>query len=259
MAQEKDTKKQDEKIIMVKKTIDENGDERVETITQKDGKTSVNITVNGETMPNEDLNGDELVVFKNGKKTYFLREIENNVVDNIDLAFQELELKLNDINIPDLRLGVANEGNFNDDEGELGVSLTERQIKEDGETIKQVKIVSIHEAGAAAEAGLQKNDIILAIDGKKVKSLSQAMHLIKANAPGETIAIQYLRNGEIAETTATLKKSKDNNALIFGNGNSRIEWDDDGGISWNGDEDFTIKFPMFENKGENGRYTWKRN
>ena len=247
-AQEKTTSEKEEKVIMVKKTIDENGKERVETITEKNGKTNVNVTVDGEIVPNEDLNGDELVVFKNGRKTYFLREVEKSV-NNIDLAFQELEIKLNDISIPDVRLGVAEDGEMNDGEGELGISLREVETEENG---KQVKIVDVFEASAAEEAGLQKGDIITAIDGKKVKSLSQLTHLIKANEPGESITIQYLRDGETQETTAILKQSETKNTLIFGNGDTRIEWDNDGGISWNGDENFKIKFPMFDNKGEMG-------
>jgi len=131
----------------------------------------------------------------------------------------------------------------------LGVSLREVETEENG---KQVEIVGIFEAGAAEEAGLQKGDIITAIDDKKVKNLSQLMHLIKANEPGESIAIQYLRDGEIGETTATLQASKNKNELIFGNGDTRIEWDNDGGITWNGDENFEIRFPIFENKGEMG-------
>jgi S1-C subfamily serine protease len=247
-AQEKQIPEKGERIIMVKKTTDENGKERVETITEKNGETVVKITVDGESVANEDLNGDELVVFKSGKKTYFLREVEKGV-DNIDLVFQELEVKLNDVQIPDVRLGVAEADEMNDGEGELGVSLREVETEENG---KQVKIVDIFEAGAAEEAGLQKGDIITAIDGKKVKSLSQLMHLIKANEPGESIVIQYLRDGELGETTATLQASKNKNALIFGNGDTRIEWDNEGGISWNGDENFKIKFPIFDNKGEMG-------
>jgi membrane-associated protease RseP (regulator of RpoE activity) len=49
-----------------------------------------------------------------------------------------------------------------------------------------------------------------------------------------------------------LQASKNKNELIFGNGDTRIEWDNDGGITWNGDENFEIRFPIFENKGEMG-------
>lgn len=245
-----ETKSTDEKVIIVKKTTDENGQERVETITQKDGKTTVLVTVDGQEVPAESIEGEELVVVKNGNKTFFLREIDDSVIDNIDIAIDELEVKLQGISMPDWRIGVAEDGETRDDEGNLGVEVKEAKVS--NSDIKHVKITAVQEASAAEEAGLQKGDIISAIDGKEVRSLSQFMHLIKANAPGETIAIDYIRDGESLQTTATLKKGKDINSILFGDGDTRIEWDDDGRITWNGDEDFTIKLPMFSNKGTMG-------
>lgn len=238
-----------EEVIITKKTVDKNGKERVETITKKDGKTEVRVTVDGEEVPAEDVNGDDLVIFKKGKKTYFLRETDE-IVNNLDLALEGLEIRLNDIEMPDLRLGVMDE--TRDDEGSLGVMLKEREINEDGETRKEVKITEVFEASAAEEAGLQKGDIITAIDGKKVRSLSQLVELIKTNAPGETITIDYIRKGESMQTEATLKESNSNNSIWFGGENSGIEWDDDGRVIFNGNEEFQIKFPRVSNKGELG-------
>ena len=226
MAEQKEPNKKGEEVIITK-----NGNERVEITTLKDRTKIVKVIVDGDVV----LGGDE-------------------IVEELDLAFEELEVKLNKIYIPNIRFNVAEDGEINDDEGELGVSLRETKTKtnEDGETVKQVKITAVCEKSAAEEAGLQKGDIITKIEGKKVKSLSQMMHLIKANAAGETITIQYIRDGETKETQATLKASENKNMLIFGNNDTRIEWNDDGGINWKGDENFTIKFPMFENKGEMG-------
>ena len=226
MAEQKEPNKKGEEVIITK-----NGNERVEITTLKDRTKIVKVIVDGDVV----LGGDE-------------------IVEELDLAFEELEVKLNKIYIPNIRFNVAEDGEINDDEGELGVSLRETKTKtnEDGETVKQVKITAVCEKSAAEEAGLQKGDIITEIEGKKVKSLSQMMHLIKANAAGETITIQYIRDGETKETQATLKASENKNMLIFGNNDTRIEWNDDGGINWKGDENFTIKFPMFENKGEMG-------
>jgi serine protease Do len=216
LAQEKQTSEKGEKVV-----ITENGQERVETTTYKNRTKTVKVVIDGDVV----LNGDE-------------------IVEEYNLAFEELKVKLSNIQVPNQLVTIKN-----DSEGELGVSLQEVETEENG---KQVEIVGIFEAGAAEEAGLQKGDIITAIDDKKVKSLSQLMHLIKANEPGESIAIQYLRDGKVGETTATLQASKNKNELIFGNGDTRIEWDNDGGITWNGDESFEIRFPIFENKGEMG-------
>lgn len=216
LAQEKQTSEKGEKVV-----VTENGQERVETTTYKNRTKTVKVVIDGDVV----LNGDE-------------------IVEEYNLAFEELKVKLSNIQVPNQLVTIKNGG-----EGELGVSLREVETEENG---KQVEIVGIFEAGAAEEAGLQKGDIITAIDDKKVKNLSQLMHLIKANEPGESIAIQYLRDGKVGETTATLQASKNKNELIFGNGDTRIEWDNDGGITWNGDENFEIRFPIFENKGEMG-------
>jgi serine protease Do len=216
LAQEKQTSEKGEKVV-----ITENGQERVETTTYKNRTKTVKVVIDGDVV----LNGDE-------------------IVEEYNLAFEELKVKLSNIQVPNQLVTIKNGG-----EGELGVSLREVRTEENG---KQVEIVGIFEAGAAEKAGLQKGDIITAIDDKKVKNLSQLMHLIKANEPGESIAIQYLRDGKVGETTATLQASKNKNELIFGNGDTRIEWDNDGGITWNGDENFEIRFPIFENKGEMG-------
>ena len=216
LAQEKQTSEKGEKVV-----VTENSQERVETTTYKNRTKTVKVVIDGDVV----LNGDE-------------------IVEEYNLAFEELKVKLSNIQVPNQLVTIKNGG-----EGELGVSLREVETEENG---KQVEIVGIFEAGAAEKAGLQKGDIITAIDDKKVKNLSQLMHLIKANEPGESIAIQYLRDGEIGETTATLQASKNKNELIFGNGDTRIEWDNDGGITWNGDENFEIRFPIFENKGEMG-------
>jgi serine protease Do len=216
LAQEKQTSGKGEKVV-----VTENGQERVETTTYKNRTKTVKVVIDGDVV----LNGDE-------------------IVEEYNLAFEELKVKLSNIQVPNQLVTIKNGG-----EGELGVSLREVRTEENG---KQVEIVGIFEAGAAEKAGLQKGDIITAIDDKKVKNLSQLMHLIKANEPGESIAIQYLRDGKVGETTATLQASKNKNELIFGNGDTRIEWDNDGGITWNGDENFEIRFPIFENKGEMG-------
>lgn len=248
LAQE-EARGKDEKVIMTKKTIDKDGKERVETIIKKDGKTEIRVTVDGKEIPAEAINEDDLVIFKKGNKTYFLRETEN-FVDNLDLALEGLEVQLKDIQFPDFRLGVADE--TRDDEGSLGVMLKELEVNENGTTRKEVKITEVFEGSAAEEAGLKKGDIITAIDGKTIRSLSQTIHLIKANAPGETITITYIRNKEEIETKATLKESKSNNSIWFNGENSGIEWDDNGRIIFNGDEEFQLKFPRVTNTGELG-------
>lgn len=54
----------------------------------------------------------------------------------------------------------------------------------------------------AAQAGLQKGDRILSIDGKKVESFDDVRKIV-SESPGKSLAFQVQRGGEIIQLTAT--------------------------------------------------------
>ena len=56
-------------------------------------------------------------------------------------------------------------------------------------------LMEILPGGAAARAGLQKNDQILAIDGKPVQDVGAIIDTL-SRAPGQTLQLQLLRNGQ---------------------------------------------------------------
>jgi S1-C subfamily serine protease len=58
--------------------------------------------------------------------------------------------------------------------------------------------------GAAAEAGVQRGDVITAINGEPVASSTDLAARIRGFQPGEEIRLAILRNGEQRELTATL-------------------------------------------------------
>jgi len=240
----------DEKVI-IKKTTNKNGQERVEKIVTKNGKTKVTVTVDGKEVKEEKIESDdETIIIKNGDQTFFIEEVEE-LTDELELTFEDLEIKLNNLDIPNFRMGVLEEETTNDDEGYLGAEVKEKKKTVDGETTKMVIVTDVYEESAALEAGLEVGDIITAIDGKKVRSLSQFMHLIKANAPDETITIDYIRADKAGQTTATLKQKKGDNFILFGE-EGKIKWNEKGRIEWNGDEDFSIQLPRRNDKGVMG-------
>ena len=60
-------------------------------------------------------------------------------------------------------------------------------------------------AGAPAEkAGLQAGDVITSIDGKPATSNIQLQEVTLTKNPGETVDLEYLRNGKTDKTTVTL-------------------------------------------------------
>ena len=56
----------------------------------------------------------------------------------------------------------------------------------------------------AAQSGLAKSDIIVAINGVTIHGIRDISKLLKTLKPGQTINIRYLRDGKESETTAAL-------------------------------------------------------
>jgi putative serine protease PepD len=60
-------------------------------------------------------------------------------------------------------------------------------------------------AGSGAEAaGLQAGDVIVAVDGRRIRTASDVGQAVKAKNPGDTIEITIERSGEEQKVTATL-------------------------------------------------------
>lgn len=68
-----------------------------------------------------------------------------------------------------------------------------------------VAILDVFENSGADDAGLLKDDVIVAINGTDVVSISDVLTVLKPYEGGEKIAIAYLRNEEPVLVNATLK------------------------------------------------------
>lgn len=81
----------------------------------------------------------------------------------------------------------------------LGVQIspvTDALVKEyDLKKIEGVFIRNMFDGGAAQNAGLQINDIILAINNKKVNSVEELQEQVGKYSPDDTIKVQIRRNG----------------------------------------------------------------
>lgn len=92
--------------------------------------------------------------------------------------------------------------------GKLGISLTEV----DAETatrlglneINGILITGILFEGAAANAGLKKGDVILAINGIKLKSRSDFFENLNRFRPGDKLDIKFFRSGETKNAKVVL-------------------------------------------------------
>ncbi|MCP3927706.1 MAG: PDZ domain-containing protein [Bacteroidetes bacterium] len=62
-------------------------------------------------------------------------------------------------------------------------------------SVEGVYISGITSGSSAAAAGLQSDDVIVGLNGKKVKSVSELQEQIARYRPGDRVSIQYIRNG----------------------------------------------------------------
>jgi putative serine protease PepD len=58
----------------------------------------------------------------------------------------------------------------------------------------------------AEQAGLQQGDIITSVDGKQATSNIQLQEVTLTKNPGDTVELEYVRNGKTEKTTVTLGK-----------------------------------------------------
>ncbi len=69
-----------------------------------------------------------------------------------------------------------------------------------------VKIADVAENSPAANAGLQKGDIIIGFDGKPVKNLTDYSNYLKQHKPGDKVKLTIIRNDEKQEVDITLSE-----------------------------------------------------
>ena len=63
------------------------------------------------------------------------------------------------------------------------------------------------EDGAAKEAGLLSDDIIIGVDNKDIKNTPQLQELVGRGRPGDKVKLNINRSGKQQDIVVTLKKS----------------------------------------------------
>ncbi|GAB3350131.1 S1C family serine protease [Modestobacter lapidis] len=66
-------------------------------------------------------------------------------------------------------------------------------------------VVNVEPGSPAAEAGIQEQDVVIAVDGEKVGSSEELAVAVDAHAPGDTVTVEVVRGGGSREVQAVLE------------------------------------------------------
>lgn len=81
-------------------------------------------------------------------------------------------------------------------------------------TMEGVYIDKVAEDCAAADAGLEKGDVIISADGQKVTRMAELQEVIAKKRPGDKINLTYLRNKKKHNVSVTLKNEQGNVSVV---------------------------------------------
>ena len=103
--------------------------------------------------------------------------------------------------LEEIRVGVAsgNPRKIGREGGVIGVILGA-----DGDSVGGVRISEVVPQAAADKAGLKTGDVIVRVDGRKVKSRDQVVKLVGSNDPGDVVRIDVSRKSESKTFNVTL-------------------------------------------------------
>ena len=94
-----------------------------------------------------------------------------------------------------------------------GMKDQDKDVQDFG-TMEGIYVDKVVEDGAAADAGLQKGDVLTHIDGQKVKQFGELQAIIAQKRPGDKVKITYLRNKKEKTVTLTLKNEQGTTKVV---------------------------------------------
>lgn len=81
-------------------------------------------------------------------------------------------------------------------------------------TNEGIYVAEVVDNGAAAEAGIQKGDVVTGIDGKKVTKMAELQEIINNKRPGDKATIEWIHNKKKMSKTVTLKNQQGNTKVV---------------------------------------------
>lgn len=81
-------------------------------------------------------------------------------------------------------------------------------------TMEGIYVDEVIDGGAAAQADIQKGDIITNVDGKHVKKMSELQEAIATKRPGDKMSITYMRGKKTITKEVTLRNAQGNTKVV---------------------------------------------
>ncbi len=81
-------------------------------------------------------------------------------------------------------------------------------------TVEGVYVGEVLEGGAAAEADIQPEDVITAIDGKKVKNMAELQEIMAKHRPGDKVKVTLLRDKKEMKLDVQLRNTQGNTKVV---------------------------------------------
>ena len=102
--------------------------------------------------------------------------------------------------------------------GFLGVEINDLSVSQARSagynSMNGVYVYKINEKSAAEEAGMKQGDVVISIDGQKIKNKAELLEQVARHGPGETVKIEYFRKGQRAVANIMLRNKSNTTALI---------------------------------------------
>lgn len=80
--------------------------------------------------------------------------------------------------------------------------------------VRGIYVAGVTERSGAIEAGLEKGDVIIEVDGVEVNTSAQLQERIARKRPGDKVEVVYLRNGKERNTKVELKNRLGTTELV---------------------------------------------
>lgn len=95
--------------------------------------------------------------------------------------------------------------------------------KENLNSLKGVYVSDLTDKSAGKDAGIEKGDVIIAIDELEVSSVNELQAKVGEYRPGDVIEVRLLRNGEVLSKKVTLKNMEGSFETISGDEHSLLQ------------------------------------